>query len=81
MKRFLSFCLALILVLSLAGCSGGGNTAGTSQGTQDTQADKGLEIMGDNVTYDPNHLVNDGEPITIDWWVWATEDMFRRTSS
>ena len=76
MKRFLSFCLALILVLSLAGCSGG-NTAGTSQGTQDTQADKGLEIMGDNVTYDPNHLVNDGEPITIDWWVWATEDMFR----
>ena len=50
MKRFLSFCLALILVLSLAGCSGGGNTAGTSQGTQDTQADKGLEIMGDNVT-------------------------------
>ena len=77
MKRFLSFCLALILVLSLAGCSGGGNTAGTSQGTQDTQADKGLEIMGDNVSYDPNHLVNDGEPITIDWWVWATEDMFR----
>ena len=77
MKRFLSFCLALILVLSLAGCSGGGNTAGTSQGTQDTQADKGLEVMGDNVTYDPNHLVNNGDPITIDWWVWATEDMFR----
>ena len=77
MKRFFSFCLALVLVLSLAGCSGGGKGSGTSQGVQDTQADKGLEVMGDNVTYDPNHLVNDGEPITIDWWVWATEDMFR----
>ena len=77
MKRLLSFCLALVLIFSLAGCSGGGDSAGTSQGVQDTQADKGLEIMGDHVTYDPNHLVNDGEPITIDWWVWATEDMFR----
>ena len=77
MKRLLSFCLALVLIFSLAGCSGGRDSAGTSQGVQDTQADKGLEIMGDHVTYDPNHLVNDGEPITIDWWVWATEDMFR----
>ena len=68
MKRFFSFCLALVLVLSLAGCSGGGKGSGTSQGVQDTQTDKGLEVMGDNVTYDPNHLVNDGEPITIDWW-------------
>lgn len=66
MKRFLSFCLALVLVLSLAGCSGGGTSDKTSQGVQDTQTDKGLEVMGDNVTYDPNHLVNDGEPITID---------------
>ena len=56
MKRLLSFCLALVLIFSLAGCSGGGDSAGTSQGVQDTQADKGLEIMGDHVTYDPNHL-------------------------
>ena len=77
MKRILSFCLALVLVLSLAGCSSGGSEGGTATGIQDTQADKGLEVMGENVTYDPNHLVNNGDPISIDWWIWASEDMFR----
>ena len=77
MKRILSFCLALVLVLSLAGCSSGGSEGGTATGKQDTQADKGLEVMGENVTYDPNHLVNNGDPISIDWWIWASEDMFR----
>ena len=77
MKRLLSFGLALVLVLSLAGCSSGGSGSTASQGVQDTQADKGLEVMGDNVTYDPNHLVNTGDPISIEWWGWASEDMFR----
>lgn len=28
--------------------------------------------MGENVTYDPNHLVNDGKPVELDWWLWDT---------
>ena len=55
-ERLLSFGLALVLVLSLAGCSSGGSGSTASQGVQDTQADKGLEVMGDNVTYDPTTL-------------------------
>ena len=77
MKRFLSFCLPSSLSSPSPDAAAAGGENGTSTGKQDTQADKGMEVMGANVTYDPNHLVNDGEPITIDWWVWATEDMFR----
>ena len=38
---------------------------------RDTQADKGLAVMGDTITYDPNHLVNDGQPIELGYWSWG----------
>ena len=37
---------------------------------------KGLEVMGNHVTYDPNHLVNDGQPVTLEWWLWDAPDLF-----
>lgn len=27
--------------------------------------------MGDTITYDPNHLVNDGQPIELGYWSWG----------
>lgn len=76
MKKIISLCLAAALLCSLTACGGKGEEKKTV-GVTDTTADKGLAVMGDNVTYDPNHLVNGGNPITIDWWIWASEDMFR----
>ena len=32
--------------------------------------------MGENVTYDPNHLVNDGKPVELDWWLWDAPELF-----
>ena len=29
--------------------------------------------MGDTITYDPNHLVNDGQPIELGYWSWGDE--------
>ena len=29
-----------------------------------------------NVTYDPNHLVNDGKPVELDWWLWDAPELF-----
>lgn len=77
MKKILALCLALILAFSATGCSGKTEDTQSAEGIQDTQEDKGLEVIGDHVKYDPNQLVNNGDPITIDWWVWASEDMFR----
>lgn len=30
-----------------------------------------------NFTYDPNTLVNKGEPITLDWWLWDGDAKFK----
>lgn len=58
---------ATVCIMATAtGCGAPG-----SHGVVDTQADKGLAVMGDHVTYDPNHLVNDGQPIEIGYWSWG----------
>lgn len=76
MKKRLSLFLVLaMLCCSLAGC--GGKQSGRADGITDTQENKGLPVLGNHVTYDPNHLVNGGNPVTLDWWVWASEDLFR----
>lgn len=33
--------------------------------------------MGDTITYDPNHLVNDGQPIELGYWSGATKALTR----
>lgn len=53
--------------LTLAACSGASNR---SAAVRDTQSAKGLPVQGVNLTYDPNTLVNGGEPITAEWWMW-----------
>ncbi|MDE5641378.1 MAG: extracellular solute-binding protein [Bifidobacterium castoris] len=52
----------------VAGC---GSTKTT--GVTDTKADKGLSVIGEGVTYDPNHLVNDGKPIQLEYWSWNSK--------
>ena len=58
-KKSLAALTATVSIMALAtGCSSSG-----SSGVVDTQADKGLAVMGlavmgDTITYDPNHLVS-----------------------
>lgn len=52
----------------VAGC---GSTKTT--GVTDTKADKGLSVIGEGITYDPNHLVNDGKPIRLEYWSWNSK--------
>lgn len=65
-RRFLAALVATGGIVGMCGCG-----AGSGAGVVDTQADKGLEVMGDAITYDPNRLVNDGQPITIEYWTWG----------
>lgn len=64
--------MTLLMLGTLAAC--GGKSTGKSSGTVDTKADKGLEVLGDKVTFDPNKLVNDGETIDIEYWTWNEGD-------
>ncbi|HCE12994.1 MAG TPA: sugar ABC transporter substrate-binding protein [Enterococcus sp.] len=63
--------LGLAAVGVLAACGSSNNSSG---GTTDTTEDKGMEVLGDSVTFDPNKLVNDGEPIEIEYWTWNEGD-------
>lgn len=54
----------LVASMALLGACGSTNSGGVT----DTKADKGLAVVGDNVTYDPNHLVNEGKPITLQYY-------------
>lgn len=62
--------VAVASALVLAACSGGGG-GGVGDAVKDDKADKGLPVVGQTVTWDPNQLVNDGKPIRIEWWAWA----------
>lgn len=64
-KRILAMCLVISMQMAmLCGC---GKTETTAySGKTDTKADKGMAVMGENVTYDPNHLVNDESR-----WSWT----------
>ena len=69
MKKIGTLLLAGAAALALTACTGKSAQELSSSGqtgVTDTQADKGMEVMGDCVTYDPNHLVNNGEPISLD---------------
>lgn len=74
-KRILAMCLVISMQMAmLCGC---GKTETTAySGKTDTKADKGMVVMGENVTYDPNHLVNDGKPVELDWWLWDAPELF-----
>ncbi|WP_234416135.1 MULTISPECIES: ABC transporter substrate-binding protein [unclassified Actinomyces] len=72
-RGFIAAGTSAALLTTLAAC-GGGNTTAT---VQDTQAAKGLDIQGDHLTYDPNTLVNNGDPITIEWWLWDGDEKFK----
>ena len=70
-RSFLLGAASLAALILLASCSGG-----SSGPTKDTTADKGLPVQGTTLTYDPNTLVNNGEPITLEWWLWDGEEQF-----
>ena len=63
---------AAVAALSIVGLAACGNS-NTASCTTDTIADKGLDVIGNNITYDPNHLINDGKPIQLEDWSWGSK--------
>lgn len=81
MKKIIALLLVFTMLLSFVGCnknnaSDDKKNNNDSKGVVDTNDNKGLEIIGDTLKYDPNVLVNDGQPITIDFWTWDFVDIY-----
>lgn len=71
MKKLFSSILMVLLVIGTTACS---SDSSSTSGVKDENASKGLEVFGDAIQYDPNKLVNDGEPIEIEYWTWVEND-------
>lgn len=74
-KRWMNVMLASVilttaLTTALTGCA---KSAGVSNVVQDVPK----EPFGSNVVYDPSAAVNNGEKITVEFWEWGSDDLFR----
>jgi len=74
MKKRIFWIFLLISGLLFFGCSGGKGSAKAL--SEDTVADKNLPVLGDNVKFDPNVLINGGKPIEVEFWIWDAEEIF-----
>lgn len=74
-KKILAAILSLAMI-GMVGCSSGASKNATTA-VKDTVEDKGLNEIGDHVKYNPNHLVNGGDPISMEFWMWGSEDIFK----
>lgn len=68
-RKGIAIAVAALSIVGLAAC-GGSNTV---SGKTDTNADKGLDTMGKTIKYNPNHLVNGGKPIQLEYWTWGSK--------
>ncbi len=73
MKKAALWILLSVFAMVLSGC--GGSSTGKSL-TEDTTAQKNLPVLGENVKFDPNILINDGQPIEVEFWIWDAEEIF-----
>lgn len=73
-RRLASATSVLATVALLAACSGGG----AGDAVEVTEANTGLPVVGENIQFDPNKLVNDGRPIALEWWAWDNIEDFQR---
>lgn len=75
LKKFSIALLTISLVIVLAACSGGKDSS--KDLSKDEKSDKGMDIIGDNIKFDPNKLVNNGEPINLELWTWGGSEIFQ----
>lgn len=71
-KKSVAAASALPLMLVLAACGGSSTDA-----VPVSEPNQGLPTVGENVVYDPNKLVNDGEVIELEWWLWDGDAHFQ----
>ena len=75
------FCVIFLVVLILAfPVFANGEVEQTSEAKGEMETEKvvvwGPNTFGENVKYDPDVVINDGKPITLDYWIWTDDALF-----
>jgi multiple sugar transport system substrate-binding protein len=73
LRKILISCALFIVSSTFISCSSSSN--GNNGLKKDENPNKGLSVIGENVTFNPNKLVNNGEPIAIEYWTWSDNDV------
>lgn len=78
MKKFLTVLLAVACAFTLVAC-GSGSDSDTGSGTTTTAYPTELsdKAFGHTIKYDPELPVNNGEEITIDYWLWTSDAIWQ----
>lgn len=71
-KVVASVAAVVAIVTALSGC--GSQAASKGTGKTVTKANSGMAVIGENVKYNPNKLVNNGKPIDLEYWTWSDKN-------
>lgn len=78
MKKLISLLLVLVMVLSMVACGAKTEEAPKAE-AQETSAYVPVsdQTFGGAIKYDPTLPVNNGEEITIDYWLWTSDAIWQ----
>ncbi len=72
-KKLIAFMMvSVLLISSITGC-------GSQESSKSENADIVIptEVFGDTIQYDPSVEINNGEEISLEFWIWGSEDLFQ----
>jgi len=85
-KKILSLLLACSMTLGLCACGGTATESAATETKTETKTEEAAattteaapagEVFGDTIKYDPSVPVNNGEDITLDYWLWTSDELF-----
>ena len=81
MKKLISMLMVLAMALSLVAC--GAKTDAPAAQAPEAQAPEAVytpvsdQTFGGAIKYDPTLPVNNGEEITIDYWLWTSDAIWQ----
>jgi multiple sugar transport system substrate-binding protein len=77
MKKFLTVLLAIACAFALVACGTNNGGSGSESGTDAYPTELSDKAFGHAVKYDPELPVNNGEEITLDYWLWTSDAIWQ----
>lgn len=77
MKNLLRLAILISSFIFLFTACSYGKNSDISNLKKDTNKNKNLPVIGENVKFNPNKLINNGKPISIELWTWGDKELWQ----